>query len=193
MSETIREQKQKLRSLFLRERRRLTVETVRDVGHDILQILDKSGVIADNNVFHLYYPINNEVDTRPFITRLFALGKTVLLPRTDFDLGTMDTFIVHSFDDLEITRFGMHEPKLSCVVYTDAPDVVCVPGAVFDMKGNRIGYGKGFYDGFLAFNSAKKIAFAYDFQVIESLPHDPHDIKMDMIVTEKNILRCIIS
>ena len=188
MNGTIREQKQKLRSLYLRERRRLTIDTVREVGHEILHILDKNGVIADNNVFHVYYPINNEVDTRPLITRLFALGKTVLMPRTNFDLGTIDTFIVRSFEDLEITRFGMHEPLVQCERFDGDPDVIFVPGCAFDRHGNRLGYGKGFYDGFLAFNNAKKIAFAYDFQVIESLPHDPHDIKMDMIVTEKSII-----
>lgn len=188
MNESIREQKQKLRSLMLHERRKLTTDFVREAGHAFLHYLDGAGIIADNSVFHLYYPINNEADTRPLITRLLALNKTVVMPRTNFDLGSMDTLVVYSFEDLEITRFGMHEPKLDCERFDNDPDVVIVPGAAFDREGNRIGYGKGFYDGYLAFNSARKIALAYDFQVLEHIPHDPHDIKMDMIVTDTNLI-----
>jgi len=68
-------------------------------------------------------------------------------------------------------------------------DLVIVPGVVFDKNLNRIGFGKGYYDKILnrLKPSAKKVALAHDFQVLEDIPAEEHDVKMDMIITEKNI------
>jgi len=67
---------------------------------------------------------------------------------------------------------------------------VIVPGIAFDKAGSRIGFGKGCYDMFLDGLNAVKIGFCYDFQVMDEIPSDDHDIRMDFLVTEKGVLRC---
>jgi len=69
------------------------------------------------------------------------------------------------------------------------PDVLIIPGRAFDDKGNRLGRGKGFFDRYLADFSGLKIGVCFDFQVIEVIPLEPHDLPMDIVVTEKRILK----
>ena len=66
-------------------------------------------------------------------------------------------------------------------------DIVIVPGVAFDKKYNRMGYGKGYYDRFLKDMTALKIGVCHSFQLVDEIPSEPHDIKMDMIVTEREI------
>ena len=72
-------------------------------------------------------------------------------------------------------------------------DLIIVPGIVFDVKGNRLGFGKGYYDRFLSPSAnfkAVKIGLAYEFQVVPKIDAQPHDITMDYIITEKRIIDC---
>ena len=73
----------------------------------------------------------------------------------------------------------------------DKLDLVIVPGIAFDKKGHRIGYGYGYYDRFLKTikKKAVKIGLAFDFQLIESIPEEEHDVPMNIVVTDKEILR----
>jgi len=68
---------------------------------------------------------------------------------------------------------------------------VAVPGLVFDRRGNRIGWGRGYYDAFLAAlgRRAHRVGLAYDFQVVEAIEHDGHDVPMDLVVTEHATLQ----
>lgn len=68
-------------------------------------------------------------------------------------------------------------------------DLIVVPGIAFDKRGYRIGFGKGYYDRFLSDYTGIKVGFAYDFQVLESIPHESWDIAMNYIVTEKKVYR----
>ena len=72
----------------------------------------------------------------------------------------------------------------------DEVDLIIVPGVGFDSCGNRIGHGKGYYDKLLKNSKASTIGLAFEFQVIEKIPSEKHDVSIDMIVTEKRILRC---
>jgi 5-formyltetrahydrofolate cyclo-ligase len=69
---------------------------------------------------------------------------------------------------------------------------VLLPGAAFDHRGNRLGYGGGYYDRLLARLKKKLplVALAYEEQIVDSLPAEPHDIKVDMIVTDERVIRC---
>ena len=69
-------------------------------------------------------------------------------------------------------------------------DVVIVPGIAFDRNGHRIGFGCGYYDDFLKrARQAKKIALAYDFQIVDFIPAETHDVRVDVIVTPDGIIR----
>jgi len=85
---------------------------------------------------------------------------------------------------------GIREPsKSNCrKIFKKNIGVIIVPGLAFDKKGYRIGYGSGFYDKFLAKSSALKIGVTFDFCVVNKFKHDSHDIRMDIVVTDKKIM-----
>ena len=132
----------------------------------------------------------NEVTTSILIKNMLSEGKRVLVPFTD----SVNTAIIPSEifkeSDLVLNPFGYYEPKNLLSVPVEEIDLVIVPGVVFDKNLNRIGFGKGYYDRILAKlkASAKKIAVAHDFQLLDLIPTEEHDIKMDILVTEKRII-----
>ena len=112
-----------------------------------------------------------------------------MVPIADLKKRVLYHSEIKDFSDLEIGTFGVLEPKEECIrpVMPEKLDIVIVPGLAFDLQGNRIGYGGGFYDGFLKGLSAPKIALAYEWQIVNCVPSDEHDVKVDKIVTEDRI------
>ena len=142
--------------------------------------------LFDLNVFMLYYPHRKEVDTRPIIDHLKELSKVILLPKVkNLDLLPIQ---IHDLDDLYIGYAGIREPKGD--VYDGKIDVVIVPAVAYDKHGYRLGYGKGYYDRFLPkVEPVIKIGLAFDFQVLDKLPHEFHDVRMDYIFTPTKIYK----
>jgi len=179
--------KKTLRKEIFKLRKALTKDDCFSRSEAIMNKLSKRGFLANKRSVHLYYPINNEVNTADLIEQLWAKGIEVIMPRTDIAGKKIDNYRVSSFDQLEKTTFNLLEPKISTAKHTGECDIILIPGLAFDHNLNRLGYGGGFYDRFLANTTALKIAIAYDFQVKESIPSEAHDIKMDFIVTEQRI------
>lgn len=132
-----------------------------------------------------YFAFGSEVRTNLIIEQARKLGKMVALPRVE---GNRIAFYEMSSGKYLVTgRFGMIEPLPYGPV--DAINLLVVPGIAFDRKGYRLGYGKGYYDRFL---SGKRgifsIGLAYNFQLLESLPHGKHDKKLDAVATEEGVL-----
>lgn len=134
-----------------------------------------------------YFATGSEVKTDLLIGEAKRLGKVLVLPRTEGDM--INFYEISSTDELAAGRFGVMEPPPTHPARRI--DLLVVPGIAFDKKGYRLGYGKGYYDRYL---SEKKpqfaIGLAYNFQLLESLPHDAHDVKMHAVATEDGIL-CI--
>jgi len=135
----------------------------------------------------------SEVQTIELIKELLRLGKNVYVPRVNGD--DMDFYRIDSLKDLKEGYKGIPEPTETCEdIYkgSDLEDVVMfMPGAVFDKDGSRIGYGKGFYDRYLAkYDIMMRIALCFSVQLLESIPSDAHDKKASVIVTEKGITEC---
>ena len=177
--------KKALRKEIFQQRKALSREAHRTLCQAIQQRLWDDGFLENKRSVHLYYPINNEVDTIPLIESLWQKGVDVIMPRTDLKQHSLDHYRITSFDQLEPTTFNLLEPKQSLPCYTGDCDLILIPGLAFDHSLGRIGYGGGFYDRFLAQNQALKVAVAYDFQVRESIPLEAHDIRMDYIVTDQ--------
>ena len=138
----------------------------------------------------IYLSYGSEVNTQEVIKELFKLNKNVFVPVCDIDKLTMKPVKITSFDNLTKNKYGILEPPKTN--YIDSPniDAVIFPGVVFDYKGNRIGYGKGYYDRYvssLGYN-VKKIGVCYDFQIVKNIDADAHDMPMDMIITEKRLI-----
>jgi 5-formyltetrahydrofolate cyclo-ligase len=139
----------------------------------------------------LYVPVRNEVDTTAAMTRCLNDGKRVALPRMDYE---HERIVAHWVDDpvsqLVLGRMDLVEPDPAKteVVALDEVDLVVVPGLAFDRQGNRIGWGRGFYDAFLATLGARRVGVAYAFQLVEAIEHDGHDMPMDYVLTEETTL-----
>jgi 5-formyltetrahydrofolate cyclo-ligase len=93
---------------------------------------------------------------------------------------------------LQRGAFGISEPASSCEAYDPhEADLFVIPGVAFDLQGKRIGYGKGYYDKTLHSieGQGKLVGFCHDFQLVENIADEPHDVKMDILITEKRVLR----
>ncbi|HEX9022488.1 MAG TPA: 5-formyltetrahydrofolate cyclo-ligase [Geobacteraceae bacterium] len=140
----------------------------------------------------LYSPTRNETDTAAILATAFHAGKRVLYPAV---CGReMVLRHVTGLECLESGCFGILEP---CATGTDhgadEADLIVVPGVAFDQEGHRIGFGKGFYDRFLSHPGRKVhlVGLCHDFQVIDgAIPAERHDVRMEIIVTDKRIIRC---
>ena len=135
----------------------------------------------------LYYPIGGEVDTSYISERAFADGKRVIYPVTDEASGEITPVEVVAGAEFTKGGFGIHEPCGER--YTGEIDLIVVPGVAFDREGGRLGFGKGCYDRFLAGVKSCKIGLCYGAQLIDCVECEEHDVRMDMIVTEDEIVR----
>jgi 5-formyltetrahydrofolate cyclo-ligase len=139
----------------------------------------------------LYAPHHNETDTALILTSAFEAGKRVLYPAVCG--GEMVLRSVTSIAELRAGAFGILEPCPTGGDHqADVVDLVVVPGVAFDRTGHRLGYGKGFYDRFLnnPGRAAHLVGLCHDFQVTETgIPTDIHDIPMEIIVSDKRVLR----
>ncbi|MBN1917318.1 MAG: 5-formyltetrahydrofolate cyclo-ligase [Verrucomicrobia bacterium] len=136
-----------------------------------------------------YLPVRNEVDATVVMTHVLNDGKVLVLPRMDYEANRIVPHrVTEPAEQLVLGRMGLVEPDAARtdLVAPEAINLVAVPGLVFDRQGNRIGWGRGYYDAFLAAlgRRARRIGLAYDFQVVDSIEHDGHDIPMDVVVTE---------
>ena len=137
----------------------------------------------------LYAPVHNETDTDELLSEALQAGKQVLYPVVCGH--TMVLRRVEHIENLQKGAFGIPEPAPGGVDYhADAADLIVIPGVAFDLSGNRIGYGKGYYDRFLQPpRIACLVGLCHDFQVLGVLPPaDMHDVPMDVIITDKRII-----
>ena len=141
----------------------------------------------------VYVSKGHEIDTHGLIQQLLAIGKHVCVPKFDdaarrYVASELKDFVA----ELAEGKFGILEPKQEAVrlVGADKLDALLVPGLAFDGNGNRIGRGMGFFDRLLREARGIKIALAYDFQVLNEVPADAHDVRVDFIVTEKRVVSC---
>ena len=136
------------------------------------------------------FPMRSELDPRPLMRRLEALGATLALPRTP-RRGQPLTF--HRWDagtQLVTSRFGVTEPAPETPIVI--PDLVLVPLLAFDRTGARLGYGGGYYDVTLAALRSSGPVFAlglaYSAQEVERVPTEPHDVRLDAVLTERELI-----
>lgn len=148
----------------------------------------------DYSHYLVYLPINNEVDTRLLLSRLFSLDKNVYVPRCHSHIqGRMDYFRISNFSDLRQGYCGIDEPcPESSALFLNQAEAMCIlPGLAFDRKGFRLGYGRGYFDRYLKFLDGPMpvlTGFAYDFQIVDFLPVDEWDIPVHMVITDKEII-----
>ncbi len=140
---------------------------------------------VDLGVVALYAAKGSEVDTTAIDAAARARGLTVAYPRVIGD-ATALAFHAVRIDELVPARFGLREPRLDAPAVELAQiGVFFVPGLAFDRAGGRIGWGRGHYDATLAaLPRARRVGLAYDFQLVDEVPREPHDTMLHTIITE---------
>ena len=129
----------------------------------------------------LYHSLKDEVDTHAFI-RKWSREKRILLPVVTGD--DLELRLYTGPEDLTVGAYGIEEPTGALFTDYAAIDLIVVPGVAFDRDGNRLGRGKGYYDRLLPrIPSAYKIGICFPFQLVDEVPAEPFDIRMDEIIT----------
>ena len=138
-----------------------------------------------------FAPRMDELDVWPVLELSLALGTTCALPFFDAEKKVYGTRVLEKLaTDIVTGKYGVREPAEGCAeMALNAFDLVLVPGLAFDLFGNRLGRGQGFYDRLLTEASGVKCGVAYDFQLHGELPTEPHDAKVEFILTPNRCLR----
>lgn len=165
----------------------------RELSKDFIS--ESSGLILDKvipliktlNCIMVYMSSFNEPDMKKLTEYLINNNIRVVVPVSQTSDYTIIPSYISDFNALNKGAYGISEPGVIDKADMNDVDLVLVPGIAFSESGNRLGFGKGYYDKLLADFKGVKMGICYDFQIINYIPSSPHDIKMDIIVTEKRI------
>ncbi len=180
--------------MTLDKRERISIADRESSSLQIFSSLYNTDEYRNSETILFYVNYRSEVVTKPYIEKALSEGKKVYCPRGEgLDISF---FRIEKLSDLSAGYQGILEPdKDELKRYTgnmqNDKTVVIVPGSVFDHSGNRMGYGKGFYDRFLKrYAKLKKIAICYDMQIMdEEIFHNENDVRMDIIISERQVIR----
>ena len=188
------EGKEEIRRRHLRLRGEMTEREAAEKSRIICHKLLSESWYETAEVIFGYYPLGNEVDCRRVLMQALSDGKRVVLPRTMLTPGcAMDFYEVTSLKQVEEGNFHVMEPIASCPLFFPEENqaagcgraAVLVPGVAFDHSGNRLGYGKGYYDRYFArYPALLRLGLAYEHQIIEWLAASETDVKMNLIYSE---------
>lgn len=183
--------KQEMRKYYLEKRRQLSHNNVRMLSKLISDKVLILNEIKKAETIALYLPINNEVDTREIINRLLEGIKQIVVP-CYFEQEKNYHFVkFYNWQSLETGPSGILQPVTKTVIDSQKIAAVIMPGLAFDINGVRLGYGKGVYDKLLKDFQASKIGLAYNFQIVDRLPKESHDLMVDLIISEKRSISCL--
>lgn len=202
--------KSELRKSILAQRKALGPERLQANANAVTKHVVALDQWIDAHIILLYMPIRQELDTAALLAEAWRMGKAVYMPRCDATVkGHMVMALVRGPEDFMAGAYGILEPRLECPIldlgakhagqagHADHAGqaghamLIFVPAVAFDVTGNRLGYGGGYYDRFLGHEAMAKtcrIGLAHGVQVVEALPREPWDCRMDAVVTEGGVL-----
>jgi len=185
-------EKKKIRNKMVELRKNISMEKVLEWSEKIEKRLFTLQEYVDADAVMFYVSYNSEVYTHDMIKKALKVKKKVVVPLSDTGNKDIIPIEIKGFDAFKPGAYGILEPFYhpERVVSKDELDLVVVPGVAFDLEGHRIGHGLGYYDSFLRETRGRKIGFAFEFQVVPSLPQEKQDVRVDKIVTEKNVIEC---
>lgn len=174
--------KSELREKILEKRRSLSQEEVIEKSKKIIEKLEGTKEFKEANTILLYVSTDNEVCTHDLINKCLLNGKTVVVPY----IANEEIMVskINSLKDLREGAFGVLEPTWIIPILRSDLDLAIIPGVAFDKKGNRVGHGLGYYDIFLQGLECPKIAMAFDFQIVDKIKTEKHDMKLDKVLTD---------
>lgn len=181
--------------IFLRKKMKSLLQERQDdfpkLSKKICQNIISSEIYKKSNIILAYMALNDEVNLSTVIKNAIQNNKSVYIPKVVSQTSEMDFYQIFSNDKTQKGNFGIQEPnpnnkKFETKNYDDSV-LILIPGRAFSKKGERLGRGKSYYDNFLSKLDIKKLVFAavcFDCQILEEIPTEPHDIKMNFIFSE---------
>ena len=178
--------KDEMRREMLDMRQSMSSQSVQRGSEAIIERLLSLACIQDAQHIMTYCAIKNEPDMWNLTYALLNMGKQVALPCVTAGGIAAADFCRNT--DLQKGPYGIPQPVLGKDAAPVQPDLVIVPGVVFDLQRYRIGFGAGYYDRFLQNSEAVKIGVCYETQLVDNIEAEPHDVRMDFVVTERRAL-----
>lgn len=176
--------KKALRSQIKEQKRQMTARQIESASQRLTELFVATEQYRQAKTVYGYLPYNQEVRTIGLLQRALQEGKRVAVPKI---YGDEMRFIY--LDDLSLVEkssFGIPEPIADEPVADDPTALVLMPGLAFTKHGDRMGYGGGYYDKFLANEPHHPtVALCYDFQIVDRIPTDDHDIPVDIVLSAK--------
>lgn len=177
--------KDKLRKEIAESKKLYTTEDLLQMSEEVFSVIEITGVFNDASKICIYNAMTDEVATRPLIDRWID-QKEFYLP-----VVQNDEIVLRRFEKettFEKNTLGILEPIGKNFTDYSKLDLIIIPGVAFDRKSNRLGRGKGYYDRFLSKTKVPKMGICFDFQLLDEIPTDNWDIKMDIIVSENDLI-----
>ena len=173
--------KKELRAEIRRRKKEHSAEELGAMSAEVMNTLEDSDFFLKANTVLLYYSLPDEVSTHAFEEK-WKTSKKILLPVVCGDILHLRVYEGNA--SLYTGAFNIEEPQGN--EFTDFSDIdlAVIPGMAFDRDGHRLGRGKGFYDKLLPGIKCRKIGLCFSFQLADSVPIEPHDIVMDMVLTD---------
>lgn len=165
----------------IKEMRQLLTELEKErAAEEVFERLENTAAFLLSDHILMYHSLPDELSTHRFLEK-WSDRKKFYLPRVN---GVNLDILPYNQSRLELGAFHIEEPIGDELIDPDNIELMIIPAVAYDRKGNRLGRGKGFYDRLLKDSKASKIGVGYEFQLVESLPVEPHDIPVDMVITQ---------
>ena len=190
MPDSLSEQKSACRALARKALGALSPEQRKGASRTICETLVKRDAWQKASSVLLFAPMADEPDVWSLVELAIASGKTVALPRFVAADGQYEAASIQDpLSDVGAGKFGILEPAAHCkAAELNRLDLVLVPGVAFDWHRRRLGRGRGFYDRLLAEVSGTTCGVAFDQQMVEAIPVEPHDVRLNCILTPSHWL-----
>jgi len=187
--------KAEIRQEMRAKRKEIAQEKRLEAGQEIAKKLVESEIrlLLQAWKVAIYLSMTHEIPTRYIVRSIWEAGREVVVPYWSTTQEIYQLTLMKPMAKLITGKMGIREPQARIPVSPVEVDTFILPGLAFDLQGGRLGYGAGIYDTILskARKSAPKIAICYDWQVLdEPIPLEPHDVRMDYLVTEKRVINC---
>lgn len=179
--------KKQLRKQIRERKKEFSLSEKIELSRPIFEKIEKEELFKEAKVVLLYYSMDDEVYTHDFVEKHYKT-KTILLPCVDGD-----DLILRQYLGIESMKageqFGILEPVGKEFNDLEKIDLMIIPGVAFDEEKNRLGRGRGFYDRLLKTVNATKIGVCFDFQIVEQVPTEDFDVKMDVVISTTYIYK----
>ncbi|QBG47077.1 5-formyltetrahydrofolate cyclo-ligase [Verrucomicrobia bacterium S94] len=176
--------KHELRRQVGKKRAALDAEWLKTASASLIRQFRSLDIFKTSKTVALYKAIGGEVNLEPLFEHCWSLGKRTAIPVFNANSRVYEMAEISSSTQFRTGNYGIPEPVSPERLPLSAINLIIVPGVAFDLAGNRLGRGGGYYDRMLSVFSGSTVGVCFDFQWLETVPVDPHDQPVDFVVTE---------